>query len=57
MMVFVVKSMKECMTIFLLSNELYTEWGEILLMWEHEKILDGFGKLPDAFPSHGVKPP
>jgi len=44
--VFVVKSVKECMTIFLLSNELYNEWGGILLMWEHEKILDGFGKLP-----------
>jgi hypothetical protein len=40
------KSMKECMTIFLLSNKFYNEWGEILLMWEHEKILDGFGKLP-----------
>ncbi len=44
--VFVVKSVKECMTIFLLSNELYNEWGEILLMWEQGKILDGFGKLP-----------
>jgi hypothetical protein len=31
---FVVKSMKECMTILLLSDELYNEWGEILLMWE-----------------------
>lgn len=44
--VFAMKFVKECMTIFLLSNELYNEWGDILLMWEWGKILDGFKKLP-----------
>ncbi len=43
---FAMRSMKECMTILLLSDEIYDEWGEILLMWEQGKILDGFKKLP-----------
>jgi hypothetical protein len=31
---FAVRSMKECMTILLLSDELYDDWGKIFLMWE-----------------------
>ncbi len=43
---FVVQSVKECMSIMLLSNLLYEEWKEILLLWEQGKILDEYGKLP-----------
>jgi hypothetical protein len=43
---FVVRSVKECMSIMLLSNLLYEEWKVILLLWEQGKILDKYGKLP-----------
>jgi hypothetical protein len=43
---FVVRYMKDCMTILLLLDELYDEWGDIFLMREQGKILDGFKKLP-----------
>jgi len=43
---FAVRSVKECMSILLLSDLLYEEWKEILLLWEQGKILDKYGKLP-----------
>jgi hypothetical protein len=33
------------MTILLLLNMLYDEWKQILLLWEQNKILDGYNKL------------
>ncbi len=33
------------MIILLLSNMLYDEWKQILLLWEQSKILDGYAKL------------
>jgi hypothetical protein len=43
---FVVQSVKECMSIPLFSDLLYEKWKEILLLGEWGKILDGYGKLP-----------
>jgi hypothetical protein len=34
------------MSNLLLLDMLYKEWKEILLLWEHVKILDGYDKLP-----------
>jgi hypothetical protein len=34
------------MSILLLSDMFYEKWKEILLMWEHGRILDDYEKLP-----------
>jgi len=42
---FTVQLVKDCMSIFLLSNLFYEKWKDILLLWEQGKILDEYGKL------------
>jgi hypothetical protein len=39
--VFIILSMKECMTILLLLDMFYNEWKEILVMWELGRIWMG----------------
>jgi hypothetical protein len=43
---FAIRSVKECISLLLLSDMFYEKWKEILLLWEHGKILDMYYKLP-----------